>query len=263
MENRSAKWSFAGPTAPFYDAEGNDPARYVLRQIADDQFLVDEPFLYDDGSTRVRVPRREEVPTDLASIPFFMAWFVPVNGRHTPAALVHDTMLGDSGGTFRPEASRHGISGIEAASRRANADRVFRTAMASCGVPLLRRNLMYAAVTMATRWSRSVMSRLALALWVIGSVIGSVLLVVGPSNGWWPAVVAASVAPLPAALLWGPGNWRAGALAGYAAWLIGVPALTTALGYGIYWIAEQLLRPIAARASGERVAEAPPPAPYR
>ncbi len=263
MENNPSDWSFAGPTAPFYDAQGNEPARFVLRQIADDQFLVDEPFLYEQGPTRVRVPSREEVPTDLASIPLFMAWFVPVNGRHTPAALVHDTMVGNSADRLAVAGHSAAVDRRAAADRRGGADEVFLSAMASCGVPLLRRNLMYAAVTMATRWSRSVSSRLALALWAIGSVIGSVVLVLGPSNQWWPAVIVALLAPLPAALLWGAANWRAGALAGYAAWLIGLPALATALGYGIYWIAEQLLRPIAARASGQRVADAPPPAPYR
>jgi hypothetical protein len=207
----------------------------------------------------VRVPPNEGVPTDLASIPFFMAWFVPVNGRHTPAALVHDTMLDGIIGSL----GSGDIAPSEAARLRAQADDVFLVAMAATGVPLLRRGLMHAAVTMATRWMRSWWSRSALVLWTTGSVIGSVMLVASLFTGWWWVTLAAMVAPLPASLLWGIQSWRSGILAGYGAWLIGLPALATAVGYGAYWLAEQAVRPLAARGSGEAVSDSPPPAPYR
>lgn len=252
-------WSFDGPTAPFFDGHGDEPARFVLRQIDDDRFMVEEPVLYDDGTTSLRVPRNEGVSTDLASIPFFMAWFVPVNGRHTPAALVHDTMLDNIRGSLRSG----DISVSEAARLRAGADDVFLDAMAATGVPLLRRGLMHAAVTMATRWARSCWSRSILVLWTLGSIVGSVMLVASLLTGWWWITVAAMVAPIPASLLWGPRSWRSGILAGYGAWLIGLPALATAVGYGTYWLAEQSVRPLAAHGSGERVSDSPPPAPYR
>lgn len=252
-------WSFDGPTAPFFDGHGEEPARFVLRQIDDDRFVVEEPVLYDDGAASVRIPPNEGVPTDLASIPFFMAWFVPVNGRHTPAALVHDTMLDGIRGSLRSG----DIAPSEAARLRTEADDVFLVAMAATGVPLLRRGLMHAAVTMATSWTRSWWSRLALVLWTIGSVVGSVMLVASLLTGWWWITVAAMVAPIPASLLWGNQSWRSGVLAGYGAWLIGLPALATAVGYGAYWLAEQSVRPLAARHSGEAVSDSPPPAPYR
>lgn len=252
-------WSFDRYTAPFFDEHGEEPARFVLRQIDDDRFVVEEPIVYDDGSTSLRVPCNEGVPTDLASIPFFMAWFVPVNGRHTPAALVHDTMLGDIRGSRRSG----DISATEAGRLRVEADDVFLDAMVVTGVPLLRRRLMHSAVTVATRWSMSWWSRCALVLWTLASVIGSAMLVAGLLAGWWWIIVAAMVAPIPASLLWGRHNLGPGVLAGYGAWLIGLPALATAVGYGAYWLAEQAVRPLAARGSGEQMSDSPPPAPYR
>lgn len=253
------EWSYGGPTAPFFDGDGEEPARFVLRQVDDDRFVVEEPFVYDDGVTSLRVPRSVGVATDLASIPFFMAWFVPVNGRHTPAALVHDTLLEG----IRVSLRSGDVTASEAARLRCVADDVFLAAMASTGVPLLRRGLMHAAVTMASRWTRSGWSRSALVLWALGSVVGSAMLVASVVTGWWWVTVIAMLAPIPASLLWGRSNWRAGLLAGYGAWLIGLPALATAVGYGAYWLAEQSVRPLVAHSTGERVSDSPPPAPYR
>ena len=259
MTLRPAGWSFGDRTAPFFDRNGAEPARFVLEQLGDDRFAVREPFVYDDGEVRVRVPLRDEVASDLASIPFFMAWFVPVNGRHTPSALVHDTLLAE----IAAERRAGDLDGAGYLERRLRADEVFRRAMEASGVPLLRRELMFAAVTLATRWSRGATVRGAVVCWVVLSVLGSVALLGSLVAGAWAVTAAAVVAPLPAALLWGPGRLRPGVLAGYATWLIGLPALATALGYGIYWCAEQALRPLAARGSGEPVAQSPPPAPYR
>jgi hypothetical protein len=36
--------------------------------------------------------------TDLASIPFFATWLVPRDGKHTPAALLHDSLYADARG---------------------------------------------------------------------------------------------------------------------------------------------------------------------
>lgn len=259
MSDGHTRWSFEGPTAPFFDADGRDPARFVLRQVDDDRFVVEEPLEYRDGTDSVRVPLSESVPTDLASIPFFMAWFVPVNGRHTPAALVHDTMLGEIGSRARAG----DISASEASRRRRHADEVFLAALSATEVPLLRRHLMHAAVAMATRWSASATSRAAIALWSVASLVGSLVLVRSLLTSRWWVALAAVLAPVPASLLWGRRGWAAGVLAGYGSWLIGLPALGTALGYGLYWLAEQALRPLAARTSGARLADSPPPAPYR
>lgn len=65
-------WAFGGPTAPFYDAEGNEPARCVFDQVSDDSFALAEGIRYDDGEVVVDVPGETTI-TDLASIPLFMA----------------------------------------------------------------------------------------------------------------------------------------------------------------------------------------------
>lgn len=259
MAEQESHWSFDGPTAPFYDGSGGQPARFVLAQVDDDRFRVLEPLLYDDGEVRVRVPRNDTVSTDLASIPFFMAWFVPVNGRHTPAALVHDSLLEE----LRDQ-QRDGLVTAAAAARlRSEADSVFMRAMIASEVPLLRRGLMYAAVTLATRWAGTIAARIGAALWVALSLLGSVALVWGIATGEWVTAAVAMLAPLPASLLWGLRRWRPAVLAGYGAWMIALPALGTALGYGAYWVTEQAVRPLAAGRSGDGLAGSPPPAPYR
>ncbi|MCZ7630659.1 MAG: aminotransferase class V-fold PLP-dependent enzyme [Microthrixaceae bacterium] len=53
------EWSFGGPTAPFFDGAGEEPARFVLRQVDDDRFVVEELVLYDDGVISMSLPRRE------------------------------------------------------------------------------------------------------------------------------------------------------------------------------------------------------------
>ncbi|MCO5322415.1 MAG: DUF1353 domain-containing protein [Microthrixaceae bacterium] len=252
-------WSFTGPTAPFRDLRGGDPAVFSFGQVDDDRFTINEGILFDDGTDRVVVSADTLVDTDLASIPLFMAWFVPVNGRHTPAALVHDTLVADANRSLREgETDRGG-----AADRRAHADAVFLRAMESCEVPVLRRRLMHAAVTMATCWTRSVVARLALVLWVLASVTGTAVLVWSLVGGRWLISLAAVVAPVVAAPLWGWSNRAPAALAGYAAWFVAVPALATAASYAAYWSAEQLLRVIPGGAERDNGGPAPPPAPFR
>ena len=75
---------------------------------------LESPLVYlaGDGSTYV-VPRRFQ--TDLASIPAFFRRFFPVNGRHRPAAVLHDWFY-----------ATHEID-------RTKADAIFYEAMMSCG----------------------------------------------------------------------------------------------------------------------------------
>ena len=122
-------WAFGGPTAPFYDSEGREPARFVFEQVTDGSFSLVEGIRYDDGDVTVDVPGETTV-TDLASIPLFMAWFVPANGRHTPAAVVHDKLVRDSRTNSTDRASRDAAS-----AARATADDLFLTAMAATAVP--------------------------------------------------------------------------------------------------------------------------------
>ncbi len=251
--NTSSDWSFGGPTAPFFDAHGNDPAKFVFEQVRDDSFTLDEVVTYDDGDTRVHVPDRTLI-TDLASIPLFMAWFVPVNGRHTPAAVVHDKLVHDATAD-----SDGGAGRLAASQRRSEADDLFLAAMAATGVPLLRRRIMHSAVVLATRWQRSLPARVGVLAWVLASVLGSAGLVWAVASGEWLVAALAAVAPGVGGLLWGLRSWGPAVLAGYVAWVIGLPALATALGYGAYWIAEKLL--VVLPAARPRTGARPKPAP--
>ncbi|MGH9409403.1 MAG: DUF1353 domain-containing protein [Vicinamibacterales bacterium] len=62
--------------------------------------------------------------TDFASVPRAFVWFIPTYGRYTKAAVLHDHLCDLSrGGTFH----------------RRDADGVFRQAMRTLGMPLIRR----------------------------------------------------------------------------------------------------------------------------
>lgn len=237
-------------TAPFVDAQGSEPARFVLRQVADDLFQLQEGFVYDPSGRNIAVDSEQLVETDLASIPLFMAWFVPANGRHTPAALVHDQLVAAS---RLPGASP---------DARADADDVFLEALARTDVPPLRRNMMHTAVTAATRFTRGGWQRIGMIAWGLASLAGTGLV------GWslwqhqWLLGLAAVVAPVPGALLWGGRNWRQGLLAGYAVWLVVVPALASFVAYAVYYVCEAALR-AAVLVTGVPPSEAPRPAPLR
>lgn len=237
-------------TAPFVDPQGSEPARFVLRQVADDLFQLEAGFVYDPAGRNIAVDSKTLVETDLASIPLFMAWFVPVNGRHTPAALVHDRLVADSRLPGAP------------ADARADADDVFLTAMARTDVPPLRRNLMHTAVTAATRLAGGGWQRPGMIAWASASLAGTALLCWSMWHHHWLLALTAAVAPLPGALLWGRRNWRQGLLAGYAVWLVAIPALASFVAYGVYYVCEAALR-MSRLLTGVPPSEAPRPAPLR
>lgn len=80
--------------------------------------------------------------TDLASIPKIVRSFIPQNGRHRAAAVVHDYL--------------YRYAGIHGFSRRL-VDRVFLEAMEASGVPAYRRKIMYRFVRLLgrTHWARN------------------------------------------------------------------------------------------------------------
>lgn len=120
---------------------------YVLQKVpgSHKDYWVKEQFEYVDehGKTWI-VPDALDPPfqTDLASIPSIAAWLVPKDGRHTPAALVHDAMIyGDEGPRYEPKAPP---------VTPGRADDIFREGMKHLGVAFLRRWMMWAAVTIGT-----------------------------------------------------------------------------------------------------------------
>ncbi|MFE6857238.1 DUF1353 domain-containing protein [Nocardia sp. NPDC057668] len=80
--------------------------------------------------------------TDLTSVPAFLTWLVPKTGAHLPAAILHDGLVlnGDEPASYIAEREIF----------RDEADRIFRDAMAKTGTGLIRRWMVWSAVTAAT-----------------------------------------------------------------------------------------------------------------
>ena len=126
------------------------PLRIELTRHLDDgeeSFSLDRAVGYDDRRLgRIRVPADVDFRTDLTSVPSLFTWLVPRTGRHLPAALLHDGLVGGAdGATSYVSEEGHTIA-------RDTADRVFRDAMADTGTLLVRRWLVWTAVTVATIW---------------------------------------------------------------------------------------------------------------
>ena len=134
--------------------------------------------------------------------------------------------------------------------------------MTGCDVAILRRNLMYTAVTAATRFTTRGWQQLGMVAWGLAALTGTVVLVAAVAQGRPGPAILAALAPIAGSVLWGWRNWRQGLLAGYAVWLVLVPALTTLIGYGAYWVCEQVVRILVARGPTP-LSEVPPPAPLR
>jgi uncharacterized protein DUF1353 len=123
---------------PFLDADGVPPAHIKLEQLREPDgqlsayFDVLEPFEYRDDrlGTTVLVPAHGD-PTDLASVPWVLWWLIATYGRHTGAAIVHDTLVVDR--MTREE--------------RVRADTIFFHALEESGNNWLRHRLMWAAVS--------------------------------------------------------------------------------------------------------------------
>lgn len=228
---------------PFFRPDSDEPAVVVLEQTSPTSFRIREQFCYVDrrsGKSFVVPEPPGNDTTDLASVPGILMWFVPRYGHHTLPALLHDQLV-DDGRTDREEA-----------------DRIFRDAMGEQGVRLVRRWLMWAAVSIATiakasRW------------WLVP--VGAWLLVWGliafrltpPFAAWdvWPfsllvdvpwgsAAVAAAAGPPVAGVLWGR-RYLTGVISGYGAFLFAVPIVAVLLALAVYWAFEGPLLLVARR----------------
>lgn len=236
---------------PFLDSCGQlltgDGEGVALRQVSANTFKLEEDFSFvREGvdAVTVEIERSNLASTDLASIPWMIRWFVARYGRHTLAALMHDQLV--QPGVDNP---------AEIPDRRA-ADRLFFTSMTDLGVSVIRRQIMWAAVTARTRWGKGVlgrtdgygvMARLGLVAWLLLAVAGITSLwvwILGASGvgslfGWSSLVyfIVAALLPLAAMLLWGDDRQQ-GLVATYAFLIVVVPSVVAALFYFIYWIAE-------------------------
>ncbi|MDN5895070.1 MAG: DUF1353 domain-containing protein [Nocardioides sp.] len=230
----------AKDTRRFYDggvparegapAEPPDPGenpQIVLERHAEEgeeQFAMVRRIAYRDRRFgQLLVPADpESFRTDLTSVPAILTWLVPKTGAHLPAALLHDGLVHGA-----HEAPTY-ISSRGFVLDRVEADRVFRDAMVDTGTRVVRRWLVWSAVTAVTLlrdggagWSPSRRWRYRLA--VVGTLLIVALLgavasldlfdVAGPSlpwmgeRSWWQELVGglsgAVVIPLLLGLTWG------------------------------------------------------------
>lgn len=243
---------------PFFEVDGDTPARVVLEQTGATTFRVVEPFRYLDAATGehfiVPDPRWGDLETDLASVPGILLWFIPRYGQHTLPALLHDQLVDH-----------------DLAEHRERADRIFRDAMGEQGVRFLRRWLMWTAVSLATMVRRRRWLLAPIVVWLLAfgalafrltppfaswHVWGFTTLVRTP---WWLATLIAALGPPLGALAWGR-RYLAGLMSGYGAFLFAVPLTAIVLALAVYWALEMVLRPLDTRKGAHRLPGEPPPA---
>jgi hypothetical protein len=152
-----------GPTTPrpsaFYDGglppgdpRPDLPAKIMLERIETasgrqprEAFRMLRRIAYkDEEYGEILVPADlDAFETDFASVPALLTWLVPKTGAHLPAALIHDGLVGD-----KDHVAAEPID-------RVAADLVFRRAMRDSYIPLIRRWLVWAAVSLGTIWNGS------------------------------------------------------------------------------------------------------------
>jgi hypothetical protein len=175
-----------------------------------------------------------------------MAWFVSRHGRHTPAALVHDTLVVDD----------------MSLADRVRADRVFLDMLDDLAVPPVQSRVMWAAVTAATRMRCSARTRAGVVAWGVLAAAGLALLAWGVAGADPAAVALALALPVPASLLWGRQH-AAGLVAGYAVPVVAVPAVASLAGYWCYWLVETGVRFGRRLFAHNRHEPLPDPVPYQ
>lgn len=246
------RWKWLTNTYPFSAINDCDqPARFVVEQIGDSCFRIPRGgpgFQYNpEQGDPIRVTFATLPETDYASIPRYMAWLVSRYGRHTPAALVHDQEIVNNGMPY---------------GDRKKADLRFLVMMDHLDVPPVQSRVMWAAVTLATRFKGTSRSKAGIVAWAAMAAAGIGLLVVGFATGTPLMIVVALLGPAVGALAWGDQYW-AGVVAGYALPVVALPALTSLLGYGAYWVVEQSVKVIRQQFKQNKAKELPGPISYQ
>jgi hypothetical protein len=170
-----------------------------LVQYEHDRFKLDEGFRFtfdDSQDPEQKSPYTVSqhgigaAGTDLASVPSLLWWYVGSYGRHTNAALLHDVLV-----------RRKGFN-------RAKADTAFRHALAESGVPIVRRWLMYTAVSLET-FSQRIGGRalLAILLTILAGSIAAAIWYAIDSPGWTSAAFVVAALCLWIALLRSRALW--------------------------------------------------------
>jgi hypothetical protein len=206
---------------------GADPRIVLERHLEDDleTFSLERRIAYRDRHLgEILVPASPDFRTDLTSTPALFTWLVPKTGAHLPAALVHDALVAGGGDPSYTSTEGHEID-------RVQADRVFRDAMADTGTGVVRRWIVWAAVTTATIFAAGGLPWSPLLSWAhrVGAGVSiAVIVYLGycatgdlfdldwplavpvpwmEERVWWLEVfgglVGAIVIPLALSLLWG------------------------------------------------------------
>lgn len=210
-------------------ADPDSDPRIVLERHSEEgveTFALERRLAYLDRHLgELLVPADDGFRTDLTSVPALFTWLVPKTGAHLPAALLHDALVaGRADPASYVSTEGHVVD-------RVAADRIFRDAMADTGTGVIRRWMVWTAVTVATifvggevPWSRGRLwsyrvaaATTILAILYIGysatsdlvdrSWIGAVDLPWMGERPWWTEVggglAGAVVVPLALSLLWG------------------------------------------------------------
>lgn len=102
-----------------------------------EKWVLDLPLVYEIEGDIITIPPGFE--TDLASIPRIAQPFIPVNGLHRSAAIIHDYLF------------------VVQIYDRERTDKIFLQAMKDSNVSWLERTIMYAAIRAfgAVPWERN------------------------------------------------------------------------------------------------------------
>lgn len=203
-----------------------DPTIVLVRVAKDghEQFAMQRRIAYRDRHLgELLVPRvTRTFRSDLTSVPWLFTWLVPKTGLHLPATLLHDGLIHPPGDVTYVSTEGHVVL-------RAEADRVLRDAMADAGTALIRRWLVWSAVTTATMlsgagtgWSKGLALRyritaaitvLVIAVLGVGATLDLFDVAGAPElpwmgdRGWFVELVGglagAVVVPMVLALFWG------------------------------------------------------------
>ncbi len=217
----------------FYDPDAAPGERWciVLRHADDEskeEWYLEHRIAYRDRHLGdIVVPRdKSSFTTDLTSVPDLFTWLVPRTGTHLAAALVHDALTPPFSSPDEPDwvVPPNAVTQLQA-------DRVFRDAMADLGTPLIRRWLVWSAVSVPTAWRvskvRAALAYLSLAAIVVLGWFATLDLF--DRGEWLPWMggrrwyvelllggVGAVIVPLVLSVLWPSGLRKAGAITGVA-----------------------------------------------
>jgi hypothetical protein len=224
---------------PGEPADPDADPRIVLERHSEEgveTFALERRLAYLDRHLgELLVPADPGFRTDLTSVPALFTWLVPKTGAHLPAALLHDALVAG-----RTEPASYDSTDGHVVDRVA-ADRIFRDAMADTGTGVIRRWIVWTAVTVATvfvgravpwtparHWSYRAAAAVTIATIIyVGysatsdlfdrSWAGAIDVPWMGDRPWWAEVVGgfsgAVVLPLALSLLWGRLR-MAGAIAG-------------------------------------------------